>query len=166
MHWFIILFLRNERFFLLNRIFLLAGILTSFFFPFISIHYTVDLPVSHELFRPAILASAMQNRMQADSCTLPDLRFILLVLYLIRSIICCLEFNKTGQIGSYRVIKKTEITISDPVKLIRTPDYTSSFSFFSYVFVNPSVTDLETKEIMNHELVHIRQKHWFDLVAC
>jgi hypothetical protein len=36
-----ILFLRNERFFLLNRIYLLAGILTSFIFPLISIHYTV-----------------------------------------------------------------------------------------------------------------------------
>jgi hypothetical protein len=32
------------------------------------------------------------------------------------------------------------------------------------VFVNPSVTDVETKEIMIHELVHIRQKHWFDLL--
>ena len=32
------------------------------------------------------------------------------------------------------------------------------------MFVNPSVTDIETKEIMIHELVHIRQKHWFDLL--
>ena len=40
-----ILFLRNERFFFLNRIYLFSGILTSFFFPFISVHYTVVLPV-------------------------------------------------------------------------------------------------------------------------
>jgi TonB family protein len=32
------------------------------------------------------------------------------------------------------------------------------------VFVNPSVTDIEAREIMNHELVHVRQKHWFDLL--
>ena len=63
-----------------------------------------------------------------------------------------------------RSIKKSEIISFDPVKLIKTPDYTSSFSFFSYVFVNPSITDVETKEIVNHELVHIRQKHWVDLV--
>jgi TonB family protein len=50
------------------------------------------------------------------------------------------------------------------VKLIRTAEYPSSFSFFSYVFVNPSITDVETEEIVNHELVHIRQWHWFDLV--
>jgi len=38
------LFLRNERFFLLNRFFLLTGVLISFFFPFISVHYIIDLP--------------------------------------------------------------------------------------------------------------------------
>ena len=36
--------------------------------------------------------------------------------------------------------------------------------FFSYVFVNPSITETEMREIVNHEMVHIRQKHWFDLV--
>jgi hypothetical protein len=63
-----------------------------------------------------------------------------------------------------RAIKKSEIISFHPAKLIKTPEYTSAFSFFSYVFVNPSVTDVETKEIMIHELVHIRQKHWFDLL--
>ena len=50
------------------------------------------------------------------------------------------------------------------MKLIKTAEYDSAFSFFSYVFVNPSVTEIEMKEIMNHEMVHIRQKHWFDLL--
>jgi hypothetical protein len=40
-----LLFLRNERFFLLNRLYLIAGILISFLFPFISVHYTVALPL-------------------------------------------------------------------------------------------------------------------------
>ncbi len=34
----------------------------------------------------------------------------------------------------------------------------------SVIVMLPSVTDIETREIMNHELVHIRQKHWFDLL--
>src|SRR5665647_2936237 len=38
------------------------------------------------------------------------------------------------------------------------------FSFFSFVFVNPSITDIETKEIVNHEREHIQQRHWFDLL--
>jgi TonB family protein len=63
-----------------------------------------------------------------------------------------------------RIIKKSETISLHPAKLIKTSDYTSAFSFFSYVFVNPSITDVETKEIMIHEMVHIRQKHWVDLL--
>ena len=44
-----------------------------------------------------------------------------------------------------KTIKKAEINKSYSVKLIRTSEYTSSFSFFSYVFVNPSITDVETE---------------------
>ena len=51
-----------------------------------------------------------------------------------------------------------------PVKLVRTSEYGASFSFFSFVFVNPSTSDIETKEIVNHESEHIQQKHWFDLL--
>ena len=61
-------------------------------------------------------------------------------------------------------IRESDIEASPEVKIIRSAEYSSSFSFFSYVFVNPSVTDIETEEIVNHELAHIRQKHWIDLV--
>src|SRR5690606_40242995 len=50
-----------------------------------------------------------------------------------------------------------------PVKVIRSDEYPGSFSLFSFVVVNPSVSETEAREIMNHELVPIRQMHWFDL---
>ena len=43
-----ILFLRNERFFELNRIFLISGILAAFILPFITISYKVILPVPEQ----------------------------------------------------------------------------------------------------------------------
>ncbi len=71
----------------------------------------------------------------------------------------------TNQFRSiFRVIRRAGSLEEGPVKLIRTAEFDSAFSFFSYVFVNPSVTEIEIREIMNHELVHIRQKHWLDLV--
>ena len=48
--------------------------------------------------------------------------------------------------------------------VVKTEKYTSAFSFFNYVFINPSVSEREAREILNHELVHLRQKHWFDLL--
>jgi len=155
-----ILFLRNERFFLLNRIYLVAGILTSFFFPMISIHYTVVLPVIRNFQTESAIVSEIQN---TGKSIIPDLKLMLLVLYVSGIFFVLTLLIRQGR-SLLRTIKKSEIISLRPVKLIKTPDYTSSFSFFSYVFVNPSITDVETKEIMNHELVHIRQKHWFDLL--
>ena len=90
-----------------------------------------------------------------------DFKQILLVLYVSGVLFVLALILKQGT-GVFRAIRKSEIISFHTAKLIKTPEYTSAFSFFSYVFVNPSVTDVETKEIMIHELVHIRQKHWFD----
>jgi TonB family protein len=153
------LFLRNERFFQLNRVYLVAGILTSLFFPLISVHYTVVLPEIRNFQTDSVFTGAIQNTVSI----IPDLKLILLVLYLSGVLFVLTLIIRQGR-SILRTIKKSEIISLRPAKLIKTPDYNSAFSFFSYVFVNPSVTDIETKEIMNHELVHIRQKHWFDLL--
>ena len=155
-----ILFLRNERFFVLNRIYLLAGIITSFIFPLISIHYTVVLPVVGNIQIENAVVSEIQN---PDKSLIPDLKLILSVLYVLGVAFVLTLIIRQGR-SVFRAIKKSEIISFHPAKLIKTPEYTSAFSFFSYVFVNPSITDVETKEIMIHELVHIRQKHWFDLL--
>src|SRR5664280_1297276 len=73
-----ILFLRNERFFFLNRIYLLEGILTSFLFPLISIHYTVILPVIQTVPADNAVVNEIQN---TGKSVLPDLKIILLALY-------------------------------------------------------------------------------------
>jgi hypothetical protein len=75
-----ILFLRNERFFKLNRIYLLAGIITSFIFPLISIHYTVVLPVVRNIQIENAIVSEIQN---PDKSLIPDLKLILSVLYVL-----------------------------------------------------------------------------------
>lgn len=155
-----ILFLKNERFFLLNRIYLIAGILTSFIFPLISIHYTVVLPVVGNI---TANHSVITDSQTVSQSLMPDLKTVLSTIYFIGAGIVVLLAVKQGR-SVFRTIKKSEVISLRPVILLKTPEYTSAFSFFSYVFVNPSVTDIETKEIMIHELVHIRQKHWFDLL--
>jgi TonB family protein len=154
------LFLKNERFFLLNRIYLVAGIFTSFFFPLISVHYTVVLPVIRNFQTESTVVGEVQS---TGSNIIPDLKLLILVFYAAGLVYALFRIIRQGR-SLLRTINNSEIIPFHAAKLIKTPDYASAFSFFSYVFVNPSVTDIETKEIMNHELVHIRQKHWFDLL--
>lgn len=155
------LFLRNERFFKLNRIFLLSGILLSIAFPLITLHYTVVIPVTPTL--PEIEVSESQFQRASiveESHSTPNL---LLVMYLVG--ITFISIRMFSQIFSiFRTIQKSETHQSESFKLIRTEKYPSSFSFISFVFVNPSINETEMREIVNHEEEHIRQKHWVDLL--
>ena len=92
-----------------------------------------------------------------------DFRSLLLLVYLTG--ILLFAFNAIRQIMKLaRTINKTKTSNSDRTKVIRTYGFSGSFSFFNYVFINPSVDEKELDVIMNHELVHVNQKHWIDLV--
>jgi TonB family protein len=155
-----ILFLRNERFFFLKRIYLLTGILTSLFFPLIAIHYTVILPAVKSI---QVENPVLNGIPGTNTSVIPALKILLMVVYTAGFLFVLFIIIRQGR-SLYRVIKKSEVVTLTSIKLIKSADFVSAFSFFSYVFVNPSITDIESREIMNHELVHIRQKHWFDLL--
>ena len=156
-----ILFLRDERFFELNRIFLLSGIVAAMVFPFINVSYSVVLPVVTDSQSGNAVSVAVQDTTAGISK--PDFSMVLLYLYLAGLLVVAFMIFRQGR-SLLKVINKAGIDPSHPVKLVKTADYPSAFSFFSYVFVNPSITEIEMREIMNHEMVHIRQKHWFDLM--
>ena len=154
-----LVFLKDERYFILNRFFLLSGIIASFIMPFLTIRYTVILPVPQVTQSEGEVATVIEN--MAGSFKI-DTGSLLILLWL--SGIFVIGYMMVRQSRPViRSVVRSGIITSDPVKLIRTSDYTGSFSFFSWIFVNPSVTDIEIKEIVNHEMVHIRQKHWVDL---
>ena len=152
-----LLMLRNERYFRLNRIFLLAGIIASLLFPFYTFHYKVVLPSLPT--DSASVGDLMVGSVVADQPAVPFYYWIYLagaVVFLARLLF------QTWKI--IRKLKKAGHEKTGAVKLVRTADYASSFSFFSYVFVNPSTSAHEMREIMNHEQEHIRQRHWLDLL--
>jgi TonB family protein len=155
-----LLFLRNERFFNVNRWFLVSGIFVSLLFPFITVHYTINLPVTETLQTGAAILSGIQS---AGTNSLVFAWSMLFTVYISGAIFVVFLVIRQSR-TALKTINRAEIISSQSVRLVRTADYTSSFSFFSYVFINPSVSAIETKEIVNHELVHIRQMHWVDLV--
>ncbi len=153
------LFLRNERFFSLNRIYLLSGILASMLFPLVTFRYSVILPVVPEV---SVLSPIPQGIVE----TQPAFSLSEIALFLFYSFgvffFAWRMFRQTHSV--VQIIQRAEIKTVGSVKLIKSAEYPSSFSFFTYVFVNPSTTDAETEEIVNHEWEHIRQQHWFDLL--
>jgi len=163
-----LLFLRNERFFRLKRYYLIVGIFISLFFPLLSAHYQVELPapgVSSVDLIPggnAVLSAPQLVSPEVSPEKPFDYKDILLLLYL--SGVLFFVSRLILHIRSlFITIKKANINNHGSAKMIRSSEFYSSFSFLNYVFINPSVSATEMEQIMNHELVHIRQKHWFDL---
>jgi TonB family protein len=159
------LFLRNERFFILKRIFLMTGILVSLVFPFISFHYQV------EVLAPAAASFDLTEYFVPDSSGIQqevpgnefDFRNLLLIVYIAGLIV----ITAKSLLHLFRILKSisgNNICKKDSAIIIRASEYPSSFSFFNYIFINPSVEESETGEIINHELVHVKQKHWLDLL--
>ena len=160
-----LIFLRNERFFLIKRYYLLAGILTALIFPFVSIRYQVELPAAE--FSNVTMAppDTSYYPVVSEGVTTGsfDIRKMLLYSYLAGALILIIRFLWQA-VSIMRMIGKSALHKRDCTKLVRTGGLYSSFSFFNYVFVGSEVSDQELDEIMNHELVHVKQKHWFDLI--
>jgi TonB family protein len=152
-----LLALRNERFFRLNRFYLLAGIIASLLFPFYTFHYSVVLPA---VTIPSASAGDLSiATIVPEGTTIPFLYWVYIAgaaLFLLRMLF-----------QSFKIIlklRRTGYKLAGEVKVVRASDFASSFSFFSFVFVNPSVSPIEMEEIIHHEREHIQQRHWFDLL--
>jgi TonB family protein len=152
-----LLALRNERFFRLNRFYLLAGIIASLLFPFYTFHYSVVMPA-------VTIASASAGDLSIETIvpegtSIPILYWVYIAgaaLFLLRMLF-----------QSFKIIlklRRTGYELAGEVKVVRASDFASPFSFFSFVFVNPSVSPIEMEEIIHHEREHIQQRHWFDLL--
>ena len=153
-----LLVLRNERYLRLNRLYLLAGIVASLLFPFYTFHYTVVIPSIHTG-SATMVDELIPGVVIPEETTLPFYFWIYLAGF--TAVLLRLLFQ-TWKI--FRKLRETGFEQAGSVKLVRTSEYASSFSFFSFVFVNPSTSTSEMEVIMNHEREHIQQRHWLDLL--
>ena len=163
------LFLRNERFFTLKRIYLMTGIIASLLFPLISFNYTVEVPAVQEAVSDMNLISSLPERapdvQQAvtDGSNRPDIRMIILIVYLSGLLFLLVRMLKQAGL-MLKKIRMSKIEDIGYARLVRTPEFSMSFSFFNYIFINPSMNNSQMEPVMKHELVHVRQKHWLDLI--
>ncbi len=64
----------------------------------------------------------------------------------------------------FSLIKSNPTEDKKDYKLIILQEEKSAFSFLNYIFINQAHLENEQLDIINHELVHIRQKHSWDLL--
>lgn len=152
-----LLFLKNERFFLLNRIFLLSGLVASLLFPLYDWHYQVEIPMVN--FSASAETTTATLPLEKAPISGTNLLFLFYgfvgILFAIKLVFQTLRV--------WHIIRRSVFIHHRSVKVIRSEAYPVSFSFFTYVIVNPSIHEAEAIEIIRHETEHVRQRHWIDL---
>jgi len=159
-----LLFLQKERFFMLKRIYLLAGVVLSLLLPLVTLHYKIELPAplipdgqGMTSASPAPAATAAQITEHADI-----LKWFMI--FYIAGILLMSGRTLKYLLSVCRTVRSGQVDREGGVLLVRSEKNTFAFSFFNYVFINPSLSGREVREIINHEMVHLSQKHWFDLL--
>lgn len=162
------LFLRKQTFFNANRLFLLLGIIIPVILPCIEIHYNTSVNDQGAIYTLGQLDKTFKS-LPADAYNNSTDEYlswinIIGIIYLTGITIFFLRLL-WQTIELLILIQKNGIQKREGLLVVENKKYGLPFSFINLIFLNPtfhSGTDLNS--ILTHEKVHIREKHWFDLL--
>ncbi|AYL94706.1 M56 family metallopeptidase [Mucilaginibacter celer] len=155
------LFLNKETYYTLNRVYLLLSCIVSFIIPVVQIGW---LKPAEQPLQTFIITGTSQLQIQADAATTtPQLTINELMVYAYILGVATLAVLLIVKIYQLLKLTKTSKTrIGDKYKLINVHGSNTAFSFFNYLFIGTKTA--KNNIIIQHELVHIRQKHSVDIV--
>ncbi|MBX2922698.1 MAG: M56 family metallopeptidase [Chitinophagaceae bacterium] len=166
MYLFYQLVLRKLTFYQYNRWFLFGYSVTSFFIPFFDINAVLSHyeSLNHHVFVyiPSIESFTLDNIHAFEG----DLNGWLVLVVLLALGSLSLLVKLIVQFVSYKRIKEKAIFLSgNLIKFYQVNQDITPFSFGRAIFLNSSRhSEAELKDIIEHELVHIRQKHGIDII--
>lgn len=153
------IFLRSTTFFRFNRAFLITGLIGSFIIPSIQFTYEVILPFSISAAMPATRVEAVPETAELDI-------WIVLSAVYIMGITIQLLRNLKSYRKLMKLMKSAETIKNDQYKLIDSINIKSPFTVLNCIAINTKdMTDVEKDLIIKHEITHISQKHWIDLLC-
>jgi TonB family protein len=158
--WF---FLRHDTFFLVNRFCLLTMVIFSILVPLLPLNLVSPGPPSSIviLLDPVLITPAKVQ--QTLSAHLQWIE-IAVVAYLTGVLIFLIRFA-LQLIQLYRITRRFGIRESHGQKVVFVDRGYSPFSFFNLVFINEEMIPAGSlPAILEHEKVHIRQHHTFDMI--
>lgn len=159
-YWF---FLKKDTFFMANRIYLISSIILSFVLPLFKIPVVYEDP---ELTYVVVMEAITITAQKLESGIINNLSVYqkLFIVYLTG--VAIFFFRFAFQILQLIfLIKKFGVTKMNELKIVKLDRKYSPFSYFNYIFLNEdNFKDKNLKEIIDHEKIHIEQKHSIDLV--
>lgn len=164
-----ILFFSKDTFYFRNRILLILMLLLSYIIPVISIAKGQDVTVPLKQF--GIIGNLINTGSGLDTALTREVGSIsfmniLTLLYFIIVLILLLRLVQ-GIIKTMHIIRKGKTSDATGQRIIVSDLASSPFSFYKYVVVPVNVfNEGDYAEILEHEKIHVRQRHTFDLIFC
>lgn len=177
LYWFL---LRKEKLFVFNRFFLVVSVVFSLVLPFITI--PVNFPIapklneiipSYNYITPEVIVADniiprdlnISQSYSEKEATLINIFTILLLLYISGVIMFLIRFLR----NIYLIIRRSKLSekiSSKGYQIVLTNDEVGPCCFFSNIFLNKEdyLNGKIDKELLNHELEHVRQSHTVDII--
>jgi len=157
------LFLQRETFFRFNRLYLQITLLISLIVPafdwFISPGNTAIIPVF-------LLDTVVINAQQIEAKTVETIQiFSWIPFLLILGTVLFLGVLVYGLIKTIIIISQSTVKKNSGVTFVLSSKFGQPFSFFQYIFISPEIyKDKDFSHIIEHEKVHVKQRHTLDLI--
>lgn len=154
-------FFRRTTFIVFNRIYLLFGLLVSLILPAYTFTYDVMVNVDMANIVPTAGQTQAENPVAAGT----NWWQVVLMIYIAGIALLTLR-NILAYIKIARLIRSGIRYNSDGIKLVNNENIKSPFSVLNYVILNTKELSVTEKElIIKHEVTHVKQKHWIDLIC-
>jgi len=159
------LFLKRETFFQWNRVYLIGTFVLSLLLPWIKIEaFKTTVSSEYFIYPEYLWGTDMSGGVIVAPGTSPSfyLSTTEIIFYGGMLIAALLFAYKLFQI--YRLKRQGEIRYFDNFTRVVIRNSNMAFSFFMSIFLGDQVLEKEHKSIIQHELVHIEQRHSWDLL--
>ena len=164
------LLLRNKRFHLYNRYYLLTAVVVSILVPFVNVPIDFSPSGKHSSIlqsMKAISSVAHTSALDIPTATTPAglLPNVLPFFYLAIGSVILVRFIM-GILTIRKLLRKYKVERTADIYFINTAEPGTPFSFFKWLFWNNKI-DLQSpngQQMFRHEFFHIQQRHSWDII--
>lgn len=155
--------LKRETFFQWNRAYLLLTTVLALGLPLVQIPVMGSYAAqSFSEVLPAVVLGASETNEASSLWTINTFSMLKIIFLIGMAVSAGLFFYKLNKI--FQMKQKGKIQNWGSVKLVVLPQSKEAFSFANMLFVGDALAPTDKNHILSHELVHVKQKHFLDLL--
>ena len=157
------LFLKKETFFQWNRVYLILTSIFAYLIPLLKVNRAGEIiPQEYIVLLPEVILSptaTIEQKLQEPQIVLNYVQFIFWLGVILTSIFFLLKLFRIIQL-----IYNNEKEYQGSYFLVFLEN-NNAFSFFNYIFLGKYISSNSKQQIIDHELIHVQQKHSLDLLV-